>query len=103
MVIDFLFIYGADILQMHIVTYQPKYRIPAKTRHWTNVGSMLGRRRRRRANIEPTFGQCLVFAGMRYSSHTLFLLLGADIMVYTYDLIQKEVLKNLPTDKDKKI
>ena len=24
---------------------------------------MLGRRRRRRANIEPTFVQCLVFAG----------------------------------------
>ena len=35
----------------------------ANTRHWTNVGSMLGRRRRRRANIDPTLVQSLVFAG----------------------------------------
>ena len=37
--------------------------IPASTRHWTNAGSMLGRRRRRRANIDPALVQCLVFAG----------------------------------------
>ena len=36
---------------------------PANTRHSTNVGSKLGRRRRRRANIDPTLFQCLVFAG----------------------------------------
>ena len=34
--------------------------LPSNTRHWTNIGSLLGRRRRRRANIEPTLVQCLV-------------------------------------------
>ena len=43
---------------------------PANTRHWTNVGSMLGRRRRRRANIDPTLVQCLAFAG--YSNWSKF-------------------------------
>ena len=36
---------------------------PANTCHWINVGSMLGRRRRRRANIDPPLIQYLVFAG----------------------------------------
>ena len=36
---------------------------PANTRRWANVWSMLGRRRRRRANIDPALAQCLVFAG----------------------------------------
>ena len=36
---------------------------PENTRHWTNVGLMLGRRRRRRSNIDPTLVQCLVFSG----------------------------------------
>ena len=36
---------------------------PANTRRWPNVGSMLTHRLRRRANIEPTFGKRLVFAG----------------------------------------
>ena len=36
--------------------------IPANTRHWPNVVSMLGRRRRRRANIKTILGKCLVFA-----------------------------------------
>ena len=40
--------------------YNPRV---ANTRHWTNVGLMLGRRRRRRPNINPTLAQCLVFAG----------------------------------------
>ena len=40
------------------------YSIPANTRHWTNVGLMLARRLRRRANINPTLVQCLVFAGI---------------------------------------
>ena len=35
---------------------------PANTWHWTNVGSMLGRRRGRRASIDPTLVQCLVLA-----------------------------------------
>ena len=35
---------------------------PANTRHWTNVGLMLGHRLRRRPNINPTLVQCLVFA-----------------------------------------
>ena len=34
----------------------------SNSRH-CNVGSMLGRRRRRRANIEPTLIQCFVLAG----------------------------------------
>ena len=36
----------------------------ADMRHWANLGSMLGRRRRRPANIETTLFQCLVFAGI---------------------------------------
>ena len=36
---------------------------PSKTRRWLNVGSMLAFRLRRRANIEPTMVQRLVFAG----------------------------------------
>ena len=34
--------------------------IPANTKHWTNAGSMLARRLRRRPNIEPTLVQCLL-------------------------------------------
>ena len=40
-------------------------RNPVNTRHCTNVGLMLVQRRRRWANIKPTLGQCLVFAGKR--------------------------------------
>ena len=36
----------------------------AITRHWPNVVLMLCRRRRRRATIRTTLGQCLVFAGL---------------------------------------
>ena len=36
---------------------------PANTGHCRCVGSMLAQRRRRWANIEPTHGQCSVFAG----------------------------------------
>ena len=35
----------------------------AQQTHWPCAGSMLGQRRRRSANIEPTHGQCLLFAG----------------------------------------
>ena len=37
--------------------------VPAHTRRLPDVGSMLERRRRRRANVEPTLGKRLVFAG----------------------------------------
>ena len=35
---------------------------PANKIRWTDVGLMLGRRRRRRANSKPTLGQRIVFA-----------------------------------------
>ena len=38
---------------------------------WTNVGPMLGQRRRRWANIGPTLGQCVVFA-QYVQGHFLF-------------------------------
>ena len=38
--------------------------ILANTRYLSGVGLMLGHRRRRWANINPTLGQSLVFAGM---------------------------------------
>ena len=40
--------------------------IPANTKRWPYVGLMLGQRRRRWANIKPTLGQPLVFAGMAH-------------------------------------
>ena len=43
------------------VTRQQGY--PSKMRRWTNVGFMLGQRRRRWANIKPTLIQRLMFAG----------------------------------------
>ena len=36
---------------------------PANTIHWADAGWMLGRRRRRRVNIQPALGQCIVFDG----------------------------------------
>ena len=39
---------------------------PAYTRRWPNVGLILDRRRRRRANIKPTLGQRFVFAVKGY-------------------------------------
>ena len=38
------------------------WRIPVSTMLWPNVGSMLGHRLRRWPSIEPTLGQCIVFA-----------------------------------------
>ena len=38
--------------------------IPANMRHWPNVGLLLGQRRRRWANSNPTLGQRLMFAGI---------------------------------------
>ena len=42
------------------------------TRHSPNVVLMLGRRRRRRANIKTTLGECLVF-DWQYTYHIYFL------------------------------
>ena len=44
-------------------TYLTQVCIPSEHKHWPNVRSMLGHRRRRLVNIEPALGQCLVFAG----------------------------------------
>ena len=38
-------------------------RYPANTKRWSNVGLMLGQRRRRLANFNPTLGQRIMFAG----------------------------------------
>ena len=43
--------------------FSEQYANPANTRRWPNVGLMLGQRRRRWANVCPTFVQRLVFAG----------------------------------------
>ena len=48
--------------QSELGSYSLNY-CPANTIHWPNAGLMLGRRWRRRANINPAFGQCIVFAG----------------------------------------
>ena len=44
--------------------WQDWWGLPANTRHWPNVILMLGRRRRRWANIKTTLGKWLVFAGL---------------------------------------
>ena len=40
-----------------------RFICPANTIHWTNVGLLLGRRCRRRPNINPSLVWCLVFGG----------------------------------------
>ena len=40
----------------------PDGNVPASTIHWPNIGTMLNHRLRRWFNIEPTLGQCIVFA-----------------------------------------
>ena len=49
--------------QLLVISYIGADSTSANPRHWTNVGSMLGRRRRRRANIDSKLVQCLVFVG----------------------------------------
>ena len=46
---------------------------PANTRRSPIVGSMLVQRRRRWANIEPTMGEHLVFAGLTVKVHTIII------------------------------
>ena len=41
-----------------------QHSIPANTRRWVNAVLMLGRRRRRRANIKASLGQRFVLAGI---------------------------------------
>ena len=48
---------------VHLKLWWTHDAAPANTIRWPNVGSKLGRRRRRWANIEPTLGQRIVFAG----------------------------------------
>ena len=43
---------------------------PENTIHWSNAGSMLGRRRKWRANINPALSQCIVFAGLHVGAVT---------------------------------
>ena len=45
---------------------------PANTTHRPSVGSMLGRRRRQRANTGPALGRCVVFAGYSRVCSCLF-------------------------------
>ena len=54
--------------------------IPANTRRWTNVGLMLGQRRRRRVNIKPTLVQPLVLV---LSGSPLLRLLSRDNYLVT--------------------
>ena len=44
---------------------------PANTTHPPNVGSMLARRLRRRSNIDPTLGRCVLFAGNLHDRTTI--------------------------------
>ena len=46
------------------------YCVIASTRHQSNVVAMLGQRRRRWTNIDPTLDWCIVFAGLLQGSTT---------------------------------
>ena len=47
------------------------FGIPENLRRSSSAGLMLGRRRRRRASIEPELGQHLFFAGMSVKTNAL--------------------------------
>ena len=53
---------------MHYISAKTKSTncFPANTVHWPNAGLMLARRLRRRPNVNPALGQCIVFAGLLY-------------------------------------
>ena len=57
-------------IQSPVIPTQSK-STPANTTHRPNVGAMLGRRRRRRANIGPALGRCVVFARRTSSRNKL--------------------------------
>ena len=48
-------------MQMTMVDQQLSLFFSAMTRHPANVGSVLGQRRRRWANTDPKFNECLLF------------------------------------------
>ena len=52
----------------------PSSAVPTNTRHSLKVGSMLAHRLRRWANIEPTLGESLVFAGSWWQQAILIIL-----------------------------
>ena len=47
---------------------QANHDIPAETRHWPIVGSVLVQRCRRCTNTDPALGHCPVFAAMYHQS-----------------------------------
>ena len=53
---------SVDYLNIHLTNNQVRLS-PTNTRRWPKVGLLLGQRRRRWANIPPTLGQRLMFAG----------------------------------------
>ena len=65
-----VFCLPCDRFESHISKRSNILYVPANTKHWTNVVSMLGRRLRRRPNIEPTVVHCLVFSGIRYRRYS---------------------------------
>ena len=58
--------------------FRRRCNIPANTGHCPCVGSMLGNRLRRWPNIEPTHGQCPVFAGIQSQARQQFCNAEAD-------------------------
>ena len=50
----------------YLINVDP-FTVPANTRRSPNVGSLLGQRRRRCANIESTLSEGLVFVGQRFN------------------------------------
>ena len=55
---------NAPTLKQHWIMSVICSSLPANTIHWPNAGLMLGRRRRRRASINPSLGRCIVLAGL---------------------------------------
>ena len=58
--------------ECELINRQINVILPANTRNFPNVVLMLGRRRRRRANINPAMGQCIVFAILLHNNWTLY-------------------------------
>ena len=61
------YLFTTQVSRYCLLTLQIRALIyPANIRHWPCVDSMLAHRLWRWPNIEPTHGQCPVFAGMEY-------------------------------------
>ena len=67
--------------------------IPANRKHSHKVGSMLAHRLRRWSNIEPTLGECLVFAGMPclYGAHVNTRKADSHVGLYMCHLITRYI------------